>query len=135
MDLPHCTLQTTLKLIRFRDLRSLPDAEAHIAHGGFSVIQKATYLSGVVAVKIAKPGLANSEALRREIELYDRIGRQSNIATVLGVCVDAPDGRVRQVMKFCVLGSVDQWIRCQLDLRPPDTAEQVRAAALCLSLQ
>ncbi len=47
-----------------------------------------------------------------ERRLYDKLllHPHENILTVYGICTDAPDGKVRLVMKLCEKGSLDDYL-------------------------
>jgi hypothetical protein len=62
-----------------------------------------------VAVKANGLKPSDAAALATEISLYERLAGNShpNVVTVMGVCTDSPDGKVRLVMRLCAKGSLD----------------------------
>jgi hypothetical protein len=119
-------MQTTLSNIPYRDL--LFDSSVAIGEGAVGSVYKATHRSVTVAVKVTSDYTVDVGSLRREVELYDLIGRQENVATLFGVCTDAPDGRLRLVMEYCELGSLDTWLASVL--RPGSADEKVSCIEL-----
>ncbi len=87
---------------------------APIGEGATGSVVTAKYGAVTVAVKVTSDTTADADALRREVELYDMIGRQENVVTLYGVCTDAPDGRLRLVMEYCSHGSLDTWLKREL---------------------
>jgi hypothetical protein len=66
----------------------------------------------MVAVKCNGTACADTAAIDNERRLYDRLvlDPHENILTVYGICNDAPDGKVRLVMKFCEKGSLSDYL-------------------------
>ncbi len=65
-----------------------------------------------VAVKCNGTTSADAAAIDNERLLYDKLllHPHDNILPVYGICVDAPDGKVRLVMKYCEKGSLDNYL-------------------------
>ena len=65
-----------------------------------------------VAVKCNGTNCADAAAIGNERRLYDKLllHPHDNILPVYGICVDAPDGKVRLVMKYCEKGSLDDYL-------------------------
>jgi hypothetical protein len=93
---------------------------AHLTHprllgkGAFGDVDLAEYVERglTVAVKCNGTTCADAAAIDNERRLYDRLllHPHDNILTVYGICVDAPDGKVRLVMKYCEKGSLDDYL-------------------------
>jgi serine/threonine protein kinase len=65
-----------------------------------------------VAVKCNGTNCADVAAIDNERRLYDKLllHPHENILPVYGICVDAPDGKVRLVMRYCEKGSLDDYL-------------------------
>jgi hypothetical protein len=62
-----------------------------------------------VAVKCNGTDCANGAAIDNERRLYEKLltNPHENILPVYGICADAPDRKMRLVMKYCEKGSLD----------------------------
>ena len=84
-----------------------------LGKGSFGEVRLAWWTDGdsrrSVAVKANGLQCASAEAIDNEIKLHQvLLGRpHHNVVTVLGVCVDSPDGNVRLVMEYYSGGSLD----------------------------
>ena len=93
---------------------------AHLTHprrlgkGAFGDVDLAEYLERglTVAVKCNGTTCADAAAIDNERRLYDKLllHPHDNILPVYGICTDAPDGKVRLVMRFCEKGSLDDYL-------------------------
>ena len=93
---------------------------AHLTHprrlgkGAFGDVDLAEYLERglTVAVKCNGTACADAAAIDNERRLYDKLllHPHDNILPVYGICTDAPDGKVRLIMKFCEKGSLDAYL-------------------------
>ncbi len=93
---------------------------AHLTHprrlgkGAFGDVDLAEYVERglTVAVKCNGTNCADVAAIDNERRLYDKLllHPHENILTVYGICTDAPDGKVRLVMKYCEKGSLDDYL-------------------------
>jgi hypothetical protein len=93
---------------------------AHLTHprflgkGAFGDVDLAEYVERglTVAVKCNGTTCADAAAIDNERRLYDKLllHPHENVLTVCGICVDAPDGKVRLVMKYCEKGSLDDYL-------------------------
>ncbi len=110
--------QRALEKVAFADMTFVSGVA--VGEGAAGCITKAKYRAVTVAVKATRVSSIDVDALRREVTIYDRIGRHENIVTVFGVCDDAPDGCLRLVMELCELGSLDSWQLNQIN-RDPST--------------
>jgi hypothetical protein len=65
-----------------------------------------------VAVKCNGTDSADATAIDNERRLYERLltNPHDNIVAVFGICTDAPDGKVRLVMKLCEKGSLEGYL-------------------------
>ena len=65
-----------------------------------------------VAVKCNGTTCVDGAAIDNERRLYELllINPHDHILPVYGICTDAPDGRVRLVMKYCEKGSLDSYL-------------------------
>jgi hypothetical protein len=77
--------------------------------GAFGEVEQREWGGARVAVKVNGLHADHAAALRTEVALYERLRDRPhpNILPVMGVCSDAPDGRVRLVMKCCERGSLE----------------------------
>ncbi len=92
----------------------------HLAHprrlgkGAFGDVDLMEYVGRglMVAVKCNGTACADTAAIDNERRLYDRLvlDPHENILTVYGICNDAPDGKVRLVMKFCEKGCLSDYL-------------------------
>jgi serine/threonine protein kinase len=66
----------------------------------------------MVAVKRNATDCVDAAAIDNERRLYDKLllHPHDNILPVYGICVDAPDRKVRLVMKYCEKGSLDNYL-------------------------
>ena len=73
------------------------------------------YLNGQMTVAVKRNGklCADTAAIDHERELLDKLLRapHDHVVTAFGVCVDAPDGAMRLVMRLCPLGSLDGFLQ------------------------
>ena len=93
---------------------------AHLTHprrlgkGAFGDVDLAEYVERglTVAVKCNGTNCADAAAIDNERRLYDKLllHPHDNILPVYGICTDAPDGKVRLVMKYCEKGSLDDYL-------------------------
>ncbi len=93
---------------------------AHLTHprrlgkGAFGDVDLAEYVERglTVAVKCNGTTCADAAAIDNERRLYDKLllHPHENVLTVYGICTDAPDGKVRLVMKYCEKGSLDDFL-------------------------
>ncbi len=93
---------------------------AHLTHprrlgkGAFGDVDLAEYMERglTVAVKCNGTNCADAAAIDNERRLYDKLllHPHDNILPVYGICTDAPDGKVRLVMKYCEKGSLDDYL-------------------------
>jgi serine/threonine protein kinase len=67
----------------------------------------------MVAVKRNGTNCVDAAAIDNERRLYELLllNPHDHILPVYGICTDAPDGKVRLVMKFCERGSLDVLLR------------------------
>jgi hypothetical protein len=67
----------------------------------------------MVAVKRNGTDCVDAAAIDNERRLYELLllNPHDHILPVYGICTDAPDGKVRLVMKFCERGSLDVLLR------------------------
>jgi hypothetical protein len=66
-----------------------------------------------VAVKSNGADCVGTAAIDNERSLYEKlmVNPHDHILPVYGICTDAPDGKVRLVMKYCEKGSLDSLLR------------------------
>ncbi len=93
---------------------------AHLTHprrlgkGAFGDVDLAEYVERglMVAVKCNGTNCKDTAAIDNERRLYDKLllHPHDNILPVYGICTDAPDGKVRLVMKYCEKGSLDDYL-------------------------
>ena len=87
------------------------DVKRVIGKGAFGEVQLAWWSGGHVEVAVKANGevCANTAAIEQEKALLDLLLRHphANIIVVYGICLDAADGAVRLVMKYCEGGSLD----------------------------
>jgi hypothetical protein len=93
---------------------------AHLTHprllgkGAFGDVDLAEYVERglTVAVKCNGTTCVDEAAIDNERRLYDKLllHPHENILTVYGICIDAPDGKVRLVMRYCEKGSLDDYL-------------------------
>ncbi len=93
---------------------------AHLTHprrlgkGAFGDVDLAEYVERglMVAVKCNGTNCADAAAIDNERRLYDKLllHPHDNILPVYGICTDAPDKKVRLVMKYCEKGSLDEYL-------------------------
>jgi hypothetical protein len=92
----------------------------HLTHtrrlgaGAFGDVDLVEYVERglTVAVKCNGTNCADAAAIDNERHLDDKLllHPHDNILPVYGICVDAPDGKVRLVMKYCEKGSLDDYL-------------------------
>jgi serine/threonine protein kinase len=82
-----------------------------LGKGAFGDVDLAEYVL-TVAVKCSGTTCADAAAIGNERRLYDKLllHPHDNILPVFGICTDAPDGKVRLVMKYCEKGSLDDYL-------------------------
>jgi serine/threonine protein kinase len=82
-----------------------------LGKGAFGDVDLAEYVL-TVAVKCNGTTCADAAAIDNERRLYDKLllHPHDNILPVFGICTDAPDGKVRLVMKYCEKGSLDDYL-------------------------
>ncbi len=85
-----------------------------LGKGAFGDVDLVEYVERglTVAVKCNGTNCADTAAIDNERRLYDKLllHPHDNILPVYGICVDAPDGKVRLVMKYCEKGSLDDYL-------------------------
>jgi hypothetical protein len=85
-----------------------------LGNGAFGDVDLAEYVERglMVAVKCNGTACADAAAIDNERRLYDKLllHPHDNILPVYGICTDAPDGKVRLVMKYCEKGSLDDYL-------------------------
>jgi hypothetical protein len=133
--------------VRMSQLARIPFSELIvrriIGRGAFGVVEECMWHGTSVAVKCNGVGATDGVMMTREVQLYERLqGRpHENIVQVFGVCVDAPDGNLRLVMRLCVKGPLDDFLassRPSVSLSGPDTSTRLPArlpvavCAVCL---
>jgi hypothetical protein len=98
-----------LPLIPFRSLRYVRPLGA----GAFGDVEERDWEGTPVAVKCNGLSAANRASLEKEIELYEKIrdNQHPGIVQVLGVCMDAPDRKVRIVMRLCAKGALEDLLK------------------------
>ncbi len=84
-----------------------------LGNGAFGDVWHYTWAGSNAAVKLSGVSAGDHEALAREIELYEVLLKNPHpgVVQVLGVCVDAPDGQVRLVMRLCAKGSLESVLK------------------------
>jgi hypothetical protein len=86
----------------------------HLGKGAFGDVYVAQWAHHglMVAVKCNGTVCADVAAIDNERRLYERllVNPHDNILPVYGICTDAPDGKVRIVMRFCEKGSLDDYL-------------------------
>jgi hypothetical protein len=94
-----------LPRIPFSDLRHV----RKLGHGAFGEVEECLWHDAPVAVKANGIGPGDAAGLEAEERLYERLSgsQHPNVVAVMGVCVDAPDGKVRVVMRLCAKGSLE----------------------------
>jgi hypothetical protein len=94
-----------LPLIHFKDLVPV----RALGVGSFGSVDHCVWGGGTdVAVKANGIACADAAAIDRERGMYERllVHPHPNIVQVFGLCVDAPDGKMRLVMRLCAKGSL-----------------------------
>jgi hypothetical protein len=96
---------STLPRIPFASLRYVRKLGA----GAFGEVEERLWFDTPVAVKANGMGPGDAAALEAEVLLYTQLRDRPhpNIVQVVGVCVDAPDGKTRVVMRLCPKGSLE----------------------------
>jgi hypothetical protein len=84
-----------------------------LGSGAFGDVWHYTWAGTDAAVKLSGVSAGDREALAREIALYEVLLKNPHpgVVQVLGVCVDAPDGQVRLVMRLCAKGSLESMLK------------------------
>jgi hypothetical protein len=115
-----------LPLIPFMSLRYVRPLGA----GAFGEVEERDWEGTPVAVKCNGLSAANRASLEKEIELYEKIrdNQHPGIVQVLGVCMDAPDHRVRIVMRLYVKGALE-------DLLKSSRQKKVCLCRLCIHVR
>ncbi len=65
-----------------------------------------------VAVKCNGTNCADGATIDNERRLFELLlsHPHDNIVPVYGICTDAPDGKVRLVLKFCAMGCLSEYL-------------------------
>jgi hypothetical protein len=84
-----------------------------LGNGAFGDVWHYTWAGTDAAVKLSGVAAGDQDALAREIALYEVLLKNPHpgVVQVLGVCVDAPDGQVRLVMRLCAKGSLESMLK------------------------
>jgi serine/threonine protein kinase len=86
----------------------------HLGAGAFGDVALMTWPHRGLTVAVKCNGLdtANGAAIDNEQRLNELLkdNPHDNILPVYGLCVDATDGKVRLVMRFCEFGSLDRYL-------------------------
>jgi hypothetical protein len=101
---------TRLKCIPFACLTLL----RHLTSGTFGAVDVMSWIGGItVAVKFNKTSQTDTAVIDNEHRLYGKLlgNPHDNVLPVYGICKDAPDGKMRLVMKFCEKGSLCDHLR------------------------
>ncbi len=79
-----------------------------------------------VAVKRNGTDCVDTAAIDNERSLCEKlmVNQHDHVLPMYGICTDAPDGKVRLVMKYCEKGSLDALLRVH-------AAPEVRAVCVC----
>jgi serine/threonine protein kinase len=80
-----------------------------LGQGAFGEVEERVWHDTPVAVKSNGMGAGDVAALAAEVRLYERLAGSPhpNVVPVMGICVDAPDGKLRLIMRLCPKGSLD----------------------------
>ena len=83
--------------------------------GAFGELEFMEWLAKGIMVAVKRNGTncVDAAAIDNERRLYEQLllNPHDHILPVYGICTDAPDGKVRLVMKFCERGSLDVLLR------------------------
>jgi serine/threonine protein kinase len=81
--------------------------------GAFGELEFVEWKGIVVAAKRNGTDCVDTAAIDNERRLYEKLkdNPHDHILPVYGICTDAPDGKVRLVMKYCEKGSLDALLR------------------------
>ena len=86
----------------------------HLGKGAFGDVALMAWARRglTVAVKCNGTTCADGDAIDNERRLYELLkdNPHENIVPVYAICTDAPDGKVRLVMRFCEKGSLDSYL-------------------------
>ncbi len=99
-----------LPIIPSRDLT--PGGKGTLGTGAFGNVDHMLWRSVPVAMKLNGTNCADEASIDNERRLYEKLKDHphDHILPVYGICTDAPDGKVRLVMKFCEKGSLDRFL-------------------------
>jgi hypothetical protein len=104
------TPATRLPLVPWTDLAF----RRHLGKGAFGDVALMAWARRglTVAVKCNGTTCADGDAIDNERRLYELLkdNPHENIVPVYAICTDAPDGKVRLVMRFCEKGSLDSYL-------------------------
>ena len=83
--------------------------------GAFGDLEFMEWLAKGITVAVKRNGTecVDTAAIDNERSLYEKLkdNPHDHVLPVYGICTDAPDGKVRLVMKFCEKGSLDALLR------------------------
>ena len=82
--------------------------------GAFGELEFMEWLAKGIMVAVKRNGTncVDAAAIDNERRLYELLllNPHDHILPVYGICTDAPDGKVRLVMKYCEKGSLDDYL-------------------------
>ena len=83
--------------------------------GAFGELEFMEWLAKGITVAVKRNGTecVDTAAIDNERSLYEKLkdNPHDHVLPVYGICTDAPDGKVRLVMKYCEKGSLDALLR------------------------
>ncbi len=86
----------------------------HLGKGAFGDVALMAWASRGLSVAVKCNGVSckDGAAIDNERRLYELLltNPHGNILPVYAICIDAPDGKVRLVMRFCEKGSLDSFL-------------------------
>jgi hypothetical protein len=90
---------------------ALAPRDAALAHRSSGELDFMIWIPKGVTVAVKRNGTtsADTAAIDNDRRLFGRL-LHDNILPVHGICVNAPDGKVRLVMKYCENGSLDSYL-------------------------
>ena len=95
-----------IPVIPFLDLKE----QRVIAKGAFGEVRSAKRSGfGLVVVKTTRAGSYNPASIGKELGFLRDVPPHTHVARVLGVCVDAPGGKLGIVMDYCQYGSLSSF--------------------------